>query len=200
MGASPDWLRDRLASAGVRSINNVVDATNYVMLELGQPMHAYDAATLHGPAVMARAALAGESLVTLDGVERKLPAGALVIADADRVIGIAGVMGGRDTEVTDGTTTLFLECASFDAARIRSTRTAVGLSTDASHRFERGVDRWGAVDAFRRCLRLIVALTGGEVAGPTVDCFPTARPSPADLPPPCPCRPGPRHHVVMDRH
>ena len=95
VGASPGWLRDRLASVGVRSINNVVDATNYVMLELGQPMHAYDAATLHGPSVVARAAEAGESLVTLDGVERKLPAGALVIADADRVIGIAGVMGGR---------------------------------------------------------------------------------------------------------
>ncbi len=172
VGASPDWLRDRLASAGVRSINNVVDATNYVMLELGQPMHAYDAATLHGPAVVVRAALAGEMLVTLDGVERKVPAGALVIADADRVIGIAGVMGGRDTEVTNGTTTLFLECASFDAARVRSTRTAVGLSTDASHRFERGVDRWGAVDAFRRCLRLIVSLTGGSVNDEAVDCFP----------------------------
>ena len=172
VGASPSWLRDRLASVGVRSINNVVDATNYAMLELGQPMHAYDAATLHGPAVAARSAQAGESLVTLDGVQRTLPAGALVIADRDRVIGLAGVMGGRETEVTDGTTTLFLECASFDAPRVRSTRKAVGLSTDASHRFERGVDRWGAADAFRRCLRLIVTLTGGTVDGETVDCFP----------------------------
>lgn len=172
VGTSPAWLRDRLSSVGVRSINNVVDATNYVMLELGQPMHAYDAATLHGPSVMARSAVAGETLVTLDGVDRKLPTGALVIADADRVIGIAGVMGGRDTEVTEGTTTLFLECASFEPARVRAARTAIGLSTDASHRFERGVDRWGAVDAFRRCLRLIVSLSGGSVEGEAVDCFP----------------------------
>lgn len=172
VGDSPAWLRDRLASVGVRSINNVVDATNYVMLELGQPMHAYDAATLHGPAVIARAAHPGETLVTLDGIQRSLPEGALVIADADRAIGLAGVMGGRDTEVTDGTTTLFLECAAFDAARVRSARTGVGLSTEASHRFERGVDRWGAVDAFRRCLRLIASLTGGVVDAEAVDCFP----------------------------
>jgi phenylalanyl-tRNA synthetase beta chain len=172
VGPSPAWLRQRLEGAGVRSINNVVDVTNYVMLELNQPMHAYDAATLRGPAVVVRAAHAGETLVTLDGTTRTLAEGTLVIADAERAIGIAGVMGGRDTEVSDTTTTLFLECAWFDPSRVRAARRAAGLSTDASQRFERGTDRWGAVDAFRRAVRLILTVAGGRVDGATVDAFP----------------------------
>ena len=174
VGPSPAWLVERLQGAGLRSINNVVDVTNYVLLELNQPMHAYDAATLRGPAVVARTARAGESLVTLDGVTRTLPEGALVIADAERAIGLAGVMGGQDTEVTATTTDVFLECAWFDPSRVRAARRAVGLSTDASHRFERGTDRWGASEAFQRAVRLLLTVAGGQVDGPTVDCVPVA--------------------------
>ena len=173
VGPSPDWLVARLESVGLRTINNVVDVTNYVMLELNQPMHAYDAATLRGPAIIVRAARdGGEQLVTLDGVTRTVPAGTLLIADAERAIGIAGVMGGAETEVSARTTDVFLECAWFDPRRVRAGRRALDLATDASQRFERGTDRWGAVDAFRRAVRLIVTVAGGRVDGGTVDCFP----------------------------
>jgi phenylalanyl-tRNA synthetase beta chain len=173
IGPSPGWLRERLASVGVRSINNVVDVTNYVMFELNQPMHAYDATTLAGGALIVREARkGGEKLVTLDGVERNVPAGSLLIADAELAIGIAGVMGGAATEVSERTTDVLLECAWFDPTRVRAARRAVGLSTDASYRFERGTDRWGAVDAFRRALQLLVTVAGGSVDGETVDLFP----------------------------
>jgi phenylalanyl-tRNA synthetase beta chain len=172
VGPSPVWLRRRLEAVGIRSINNVVDATNYVLFELGQPLHAYDLSTLRGPAVTARAAGEAERLVTLDGVDRALPAGATVIADRDRVIGIAGVMGGAETEVTDATTDLFLECAWFAPSGIRATRKAVGLSTEASYRFERGVDRWNGPEALRRCLEVILKVAGGAVEGVPVDCWP----------------------------
>ncbi len=172
IGPSPEWLQRRLAAVGVRSINNVVDATNYVMFELNQPMHAYDAATLRGPAIIARASRPGERLTTLDGLDRAIPAGTLVIADAERAIGIAGVMGGRDTEVTSGTVDILLECASFNPVRVRRARRALDLSTDASHRFERGTDRWGAVDALRRGIRLLVTVAGGAMDGQAVDCYP----------------------------
>jgi phenylalanyl-tRNA synthetase beta chain len=172
VGPSPAWLVERLEAVGARSVNNVVDVTNYIMLELNQPMHVYDAGTLAGPAVMVRAARAGERLITLDGVERVLTDGMLVIADQERVVGLAGVMGGAATEVATATRDVFVECAWFDPRRVRAARTAVGLSTDASQRFERGTDRWGAVDAFRRALRLLVSVAGGTLDGPTVDCFP----------------------------
>ena len=119
--------------------------------------------------------------MTLDGIDRAVPEGAVVIADAERVIGIAGVMGGRDTEVTDATTDILLECAWFNPVRVRRARRALDLATDASHRFERGVDRWGAVDAFRRCVRLMVTVAGGALDGPAVDCFPGADASAATL-------------------
>jgi phenylalanyl-tRNA synthetase beta chain len=173
IGPSPAWLASRLEAVGVRSINNVVDATNYVMFELNQPMHAYDATRLAGPALIVRRARDHERLMTLDGTDRALPVGTLVIADADRVIGVAGVMGGRASEVTANTTDVLLECAWFDPARVRRAARALGLSTEASHRFERGTDRWGAVDAMRRCVRLIVTVAGGELDGPVVDCFPS---------------------------
>lgn len=173
VGPSPAWLAERLQGAGLRSINNVVDVTNYVLLELNQPMHAYDAATLRGPAVIVRSSTAGETLVTLDGVPRTLGEGMLVIADAERVIGIAGVMGGAATEVSATTTDLFLECAWFEPARVRNARRAAGLSTDASHRFERGTDQWGAADALQRALRLLLTVAGGRIDGATVDCVPT---------------------------
>ncbi len=172
IGPSPRWLVERLESVGLRSISNVVDVTNYVMLELNQPMHAYDAATLAGPAVIVRAARAGgETLLTLDGQSREVPEGTLLIADAERAIGIAGVMGGADTEVSDTTSDIFLECAWFDPRRVRAARRAAGLSTDASQRFERGTDRWGAVEAFRRAVRLLVTVAGGTVEA-TADCVP----------------------------
>ena len=173
VGPSPAWLVERLEAVGLRSISNVVDVTNYMMLELNQPMHAYDAATLGGNKLVVRAATAsGESLVTLDGVTRKVPAGALVIADAGRAIGIAGVMGGVATEVGADTRDILLECAWFHPSRVRSARRAVGLSTDASHRFERGTDRWGAVDAFRRAIQMLVTVAGGALDGATVDLHP----------------------------
>lgn len=172
VGPSPEWLKRRLESVGVRSINNVVDATNYAMFEHGQPMHPYDLNTLAGPAIVATAAAGGQSLATLDGVERVIPAGAVVIADADSAIGIGGVMGGAATEVTASTTDILLECAWFAPSRIRAARRALGLSTEASHRFERGVDLWGSEEPFRRCLALILTMAGGALDGTPVDLWP----------------------------
>jgi len=172
VGPSPAWLRQPLEAVGVRSINNIVDATNYVMLELGQPMHAYDLATLKGPALVARRARPGEKLVTLDGVERTLDGETTVIADAARVVGIGGIMGGHDTEVRDGTTDLALEAAWFEPSRIRRARRALGLSTEASYRFERGVDRWNAAEAMRRCLEIILLTAGGTIEASPVDLHP----------------------------
>ena len=172
VGPSPDWLARRLEALGSRSINNVVDATNYVMLELNQPMHAYDIARLTGPSVVARRARSGEAVTTLDGVHRKLTPEMTIIADEAGPIGVAGVMGGAATEVTTATVDVFLECAYFTPPGIRRTRKALGLSTDASYRFERGIDRWGGVEAMRRCIEIIGATAGGELAGPPVDVGP----------------------------
>jgi phenylalanyl-tRNA synthetase beta chain len=174
VGPSPDWLRARLEAAGSRSINNVVDATNYAMLELGQPLHAYDLRTIAAGRIVARDARAGETLVTLDGVERKLAPGMTVIADGERVVGVAGVMGGRDTEVTDTTTDVFLECAWFEPTRVRATRRALNITTDASFRFERGVDRWNTPEALRRCLAVMLRVAGGTVDDAPVDVWPEA--------------------------
>ena len=172
VSASPEWLARRLEAAGVRSINNVVDATNYVMLELNQPMHAYDIGRLRGPAVVARRAEPGETVVTLDGAERKLTPGMTVIGDDGGAIGIAGVMGGSATEVTTETVDVFLECAYFTAAEVRRARRQLGLSTEASYRFERGIDRWGGVEALRRCIEIIGATAGGELVGSPIDVGP----------------------------
>lgn len=171
VGASPEWLAMRLASVGSRSINNVVDATNYILHELGQPTHAFDLAKLGGPAIVVRRARAGEKIVTLDGIERTLDTKMIVIADAARPQAVAGVMGGRDSEVSEQTTDLLLEVASFDPASTRATRRALGLSTDASYRFERGVDPALAPEALARTARLIVALAGGRVDGAPVDVY-----------------------------
>ncbi len=169
---SPGWLVQRLEAAGVRSINNIVDATNYVMLEFAQPMHAYDMARLHGPAVIARRGRRGEKVVTLDGVERAVTEEMTVIADERGAIGIGGVMGGSGTEVHEGTTDVFLECAWFEPGRIRRTRSALGLSTDASYRFERGVDLWNAAEPFRRCIELVLTLAGGTNVDAPADLWP----------------------------
>ncbi len=170
---SPEWLRRRLEAVGVRSINNVVDATNWVMLELNQPMHAYDAAKLRWGRLTVRRALAGERLVTLDDVERKLTSDMVAIADGEGVIGIAGLMGGAGTEVSNETRDVLLEGAYWDPARIRHTRRTLGLSTEASYRFERGIDRWGGADAMRRCLEIVLATAGGELTDAPVDLWPS---------------------------
>ena len=172
VGPSPRWLVDRLEGVGARSINNVVDATNYVMHELGQPMHAFDADRLAGRRIVVRRARAGERLVTLDGVDRALDPEMTVIADAERAVAVGGVMGGRDSEVTESTTTLFLESAAFDPRRIRRTRRALGLSTDASYRFERGVDTELARFALDRLVRVIHAVAGGGQISDVVDLYP----------------------------
>jgi phenylalanyl-tRNA synthetase beta chain len=163
VGPSPEWLATRLRAVGLRPINNVVDATNYVLHELGQPLHAYDLAKLQGPALRVVRAGPGETFVTLDGVERALELADLMIADAERSVGIAGVMGGENSEVGDGTANVLLECALFDARSVRKTSRRLGLSTDASYRFERGVDPEGQPLALRRTCELIVAVAGGEV-------------------------------------
>jgi phenylalanyl-tRNA synthetase beta chain len=169
---SPEWLASKLRAVGVRPINNVVDATNYVMLELGQPLHAFDLQRLAGPAIVVRRARSGEVLKTLDGVERTLDPEMLVIADAERAIALAGVMGGEESEVRDETTDLLIECARFDARRVRRAARGVGLSTDASYRYEREVDPELQPRALARVVELIVAVAGGEVAGSGVDVNP----------------------------
>ena len=171
VGPSPEWLVRRLEAVGSRSINNVVDATNYVLHELGQPTHAFDLHRLGGNAVVVRRARAGERITTLDGTDRVLDDAMTVIADAERPQAVAGVMGGRDSEVSDATTDILLEVASFDPARTRATRRSLGLSTDASYRFERGVDPALAPVALERTVRLIIAVAGGRVDDAPIDVY-----------------------------
>jgi phenylalanyl-tRNA synthetase beta chain len=177
---SPAWLRDRLVAMGQTSINNVVDATNYVMLELGQPMHAYDYDKLGGHEIIVRRATPKEKLKTLDGIERTLAADMCVIADGTRALGIAGVMGGQDSEIGFSTHNILLEAAWFDAISIRRTSKALQLRTEASTRFERGSDPEIAELASRRCAELIQQLAGGEILAGVVDIYP-APPKPANI-------------------
>jgi phenylalanyl-tRNA synthetase beta chain len=169
IGPSPEWMVRRLESVGSRSINNVVDASNYVLHELGQPTHAFDLAKLGGAEIIVRRAAANEKITTLDGTERALRDHMIVIADATRPQAIAGVMGGRDSEVTDATADIFLEVANFNPTRIRDARRALGMSSDASYRFERGVDLAIGPRALERVANLIVLLAGGTIEGPIVD-------------------------------
>ncbi len=166
---SPDWLAMRLRAIGVRPINNIVDATNYVLHELGQPLHAFDLERLRQAAIHVRRARAGEKLRTLDGVERPLDPEMIVIADAEHPVALAGVMGGEESEVTEETTSVLIECALFDPARVRKTARSLGLSTDASHRFERGVDPELPPLALERVVDLIRAVAGGEVRPEAAD-------------------------------
>ena len=172
IGPSPRRIAARLRGVGVRPISNLVDITNYVMFELGQPQHAFDAATLRTQTIGVGHAHDGEKLVTLDGIERTLFAADLVIRDGARAIALAGVMGGKDTEVTAGTTRILLESASFDAKAVRKTARRLGLHSEASHRFERGVDRELASYASARAARLICQLAGGTVLGEVIDAYP----------------------------
>lgn len=170
VGPSPAWLQQRLRGAGARPINNVVDATNYVMLELGQPLHAFDLAKLGGSAIVVRRAAAAETtFVTLDDEERKLSPDMLMICDAERPVAVAGVMGGLHSEVDDGTADVLLECALFNPKSVRATRRALNMSTDASYRFERGVDPDGLRTAVERAAALILATAGGTLDGPILD-------------------------------
>jgi phenylalanyl-tRNA synthetase beta chain len=172
VGPSPAWLASRLEAAGVRPINNIVDATNYVMLEWGQPQHAFDLDTLAERRIVVRPAAAGERLVTLDGVTRELDPQMLVIADARRPVALAGIMGGGETEISATTRRVLLEAASFAPASVRRTSRRLGLRTEASARFERGVDPEGTARAARRCAQLIAELAGGRVLRGGVDAYP----------------------------
>ena len=166
IGPSPTWMQERLTAIGLRPINNVVDVGNYVMLETGQPLHAFDAKKLGGGQIIVRRATDGEKIATLDGKERTLSSRMLVIADAQRPIVIAGVMGGENSGVSDDTTDLVLECAVFKRQSIRWTSRKVGLTSDSSYRYERGVDPHGALEAAWRAVDLILETAGGKIAGP----------------------------------
>lgn len=177
VGPSPEWMARRLEAAGLRPINNVVDVTNYVMLEYGQPLHAFDFSLLRGGRIVVRRAAPGEKLTTIDGAERTLSPEMLVIADAERPVAVAGVMGGADSEIRESTTTVLLESAYFSPLSIRRTAKALGMSTDSSYRFERGVDPGGVVEASNRAAALIARLAGGTVApGPIDACADTFEP------------------------
>ncbi|MCW5899155.1 MAG: phenylalanine--tRNA ligase subunit beta [Flavobacteriales bacterium] len=169
VGPSPQWLQDRLLAIGLKPINNVVDATNYVQHELAQPLHAFDADRLAGRRIVVRMAKAGESFVTLDEKERQLDAGDLVIADAEKPACIAGVFGGLRSGVAEGTTAVFLESAWFDPAHIRRTARRHSLNTDASFRFERGVDPDLTVYALKRAALLLKDVAGARIASPITD-------------------------------
>ena len=164
IGPSPQWLQNRLMAAGIRPINNVVDVTNFVMLEYGQPLHAFDAAKVAEGRIEARRARPGERIVTLDGQERELAPDMLVIADAEGPIAVAGVMGGANSEVTEDTVDIILESARFDAASVRITSRRLGLRTEASQRFEKGTDPWRVRAALDRAADLIARLAGGRVS------------------------------------
>lgn len=176
IGPSPDWLAERIIAAGARPINNVVDVTNYVMYELGQPLHAFDLATIATDAgrasIIVRPAAPGEKLVTLDGQDRDLTTDTLVIADPTGPVALAGVMGGEATEVSDSSVDILLEAASFDRASVSRTSRRLGLISEASLRFERGVDPELAVRASDRAAALIAELGGGTVAPGVVDEYP----------------------------
>jgi len=166
IGPSPQWMQDRLQKSGMRPINNVVDITNYVMLETGQPLHAFDYDLVRGKQIVARRAMLGEKLVTLDGVEREFDGEMLLICDGGGPVGIAGTMGGGNSEVSDHTTNVLLEVANFRAGSIRRTSTHLKLRTEASLRFEKGIGPEMAEYAQRRALHLFEQLTGGKA--PTV--------------------------------
>ena len=172
VGPSPQWLQDRLLTNGVRPISNIVDITNYVMIELGQPMHAFDLAKMRGGVIKVRRAKPGETMTTLDGKKRTLTADMLVIADADHAEDIGGVMGGANSEITAATTRVVFEAAYFAPAQIRSTSKALGLKTEASTRFERGMDRTAPPRAMARALELLEKIGAGIPTRAITDNYP----------------------------
>ncbi len=174
---SPEWLSKRLEAVGMRPINNVADVTNYVLMELGHPLHAFDLTRLKQGKIIVRRARPGEALRTLDGVNRTLTADNLVIADAERAVALAGVMGGEDSEISASTQTVLLESAWFEPISVRRTAKAQGLHTEASHRFERGADIEMAPRALERAAAMIAELAGGQVLPGILDVYPHPRPS-----------------------
>ena len=168
---SPKWLCDRLKAAGVRPINNIVDITNYVMLEMGQPMHAFDLANLKGNRIVVRRAHDGEIMKTLDGQDRELDSSMLVIADAEKPVAVAGVMGGADSEITDHTRTILFESANFNGISVRLTGKKLGMRTEASARFEKDLDTENVTAALDRAVQLIEELGAGTVCKGIIDCY-----------------------------
>jgi len=172
IGPSPDWLAKRLETIGQRPINNVADITNYVLHELGQPLHAFDFAKLGGRRIVVRRAAPGEKLKTLDGVERTLTGDMLVIADAEKPVALAGIMGGEESEISAQTTDVLIESAYFDPQSVRQTARQLGMDTEASRRFERGADCEGVLRAQQRCVELISELAGGVATEDAIDVYP----------------------------
>ena len=169
---SPKWLRARLRACGIRPINNIVDITNYVCLEYGQPMHAFDASFLGGSKIVVRHAEKGEKITTLDSIERQLSEEMLVIADADKAVAVAGVMGGENSEINDNTKTIVFESANFNGPSVRLTAKAIGLRTEASGRYEKGLDPENTLPAIERACELIEMLGAGEVVKGIIDVYP----------------------------
>ncbi|WP_058484882.1 phenylalanine--tRNA ligase subunit beta [Defluviitalea phaphyphila] len=172
---SPKWMRQRLLAAGIRPINNIVDITNYVMLEMGQPMHAFDLSKLEKKKIVVRNAKPGEKTMTLDGEERNLDESMLLITDGEKPLAIAGVMGGEETKVTEETNTILFESANFNGANIRVTAKKLGLRTDASVKYSKGLDPNIVIDALNRAAQLVVELGAGEVVSGIVDVYPNKR-------------------------
>ena len=168
---SPEWMQRRLASVGIRPINNLVDITNYVMEEYGQPMHAYDLDTIANHEIIVRTAEADEKFTTLDGQERQMDEDVLMICDGEKSIGIAGIMGGENSMITDNVKTMLFEAACFDGTNIRKSSKRVGLRTDASGKFEKGLDPNNAQAAIDRACQLIEEMGAGEVVGGMVDVY-----------------------------
>nr|WP_307998234.1 phenylalanine--tRNA ligase subunit beta [uncultured Merdimonas sp.] len=171
IGPSPEWMQRRLASVGIRPINNLVDITNYVMEEYGQPMHAYDLDTIEGREIVVRTAAKGEKFTTLDGQERQMDESVLMICDGKKSIGIAGIMGGENSMITDDVHTMLFEAACFDGTNIRKSSKKVGLRTDASGKFEKGLDPENAKEAIDRACQLVEEMGAGEVVGGMVDVY-----------------------------
>ena len=172
---SPEWMQRRLAAQGIRPINNIVDITNYVMEEYGQPMHAYDLDTIAGHQIVVKRAEKGQKFVTLDGQERTMDDSVLMICDGEKAIGIAGIMGGENSMITDDVKTMLFEAACFDGTNIRLSSKKVGLRTDASGKFEKGLDPNNAIEAMNRACQLIEELGAGEVVGGVADVYTTVK-------------------------
>ncbi|MEQ2553592.1 phenylalanine--tRNA ligase subunit beta [Lachnospira intestinalis] len=175
LAPSPKWMQLRLASASIRPINNIVDITNYVMEEYGQPMHAYDYDTLAGGKIVVRRAKDGEKFMTLDGQERTLDSDMLMICDGEKAVGLAGIMGGENSKITDDVKTMLFEAATFDGTNIRKATKRLGLRTDASGKFEKGLDPENALAAMNRACQLIEELGAGEIVGGVVDVYPNKK-------------------------
>src|SRR3989338_2726372 len=169
VGPSPEWLVQRLNAMGVRSVNNVVDITNYTLFELGQPLHAFDLDKLEGKHIVVKRAKKGENIVTIDGVSRVLDPNILVIADAVRPVAIAGIMGGKDTEITEFTKNILIESACFDPVIVRKSCRQLGLASESSYRFERGIDQGMIFASSIRAQELVREIAGGKTAGEMSD-------------------------------